>query len=68
MSSTDFENDLNVEAMTSLGYPCYGVLSSQLNSELLAQSQENFRELLNNNSIHSNYCPVLLSLKISQKA
>ena len=63
MRSADFENDLNVEAMIPLSYPCYGVLSSQLNSDLLAQSQQNYRDLLNDNLESFNYCPILLSLK-----
>ena len=63
MSSADFANDLYVESMIPLSYPCYGVLSTQLNSDLLAQSQENYRELLNNKLESLNYCPILLSLK-----
>ena len=63
MSLADLEDDLNVEAMVSLSYPCYGVLSSQLNSDLLAQSQENYRELLNDDLESFDYCPILLSLK-----
>ena len=68
MISDDFDDHLNGSCMTSSSYPCYGVTSIQLNSDLLVQSQENYRDLLQDNINYSRYCPVLLSLKNQSKS
>ena len=63
MCPVDCEDSFDFESMNPVNYPCYGVSSSQLNSDLLAQSQENYRQLLNNTLEDFSYCPIVLSLR-----